>query len=506
MAALEWAYYLLFCFCCSVAVVIVVVVVNVAVGCCLFFTLNTGLRNELLLAAGNEPGNGRGKVWYTSRYDKNATVVDLGGSRVSSACGVRHPSRCRDLFVNSTRHGDYLSSHAVFLPLDRGFYVVEIAHNGSASGPNYTSHQSFVVEMSPFCPLNCTSLGLFKVGVHYYSVCATLFERMCTCQLDRNENSADYFLRSCQTYHLVGTGSILSEISNIVSSTNPRQRFIYFFVGSVLFYVNPVYGSSRILINNVCPSVSHLTLEGHNLYIYCTNLVSAVYNLNDGTSFFTRPNQLFYPCSPTANVTINLGIADRVSNLIYTSEDAEMPAVLPSMSQFEFGMCFTLRNNSTHTFLYLDRNNGVYIFNITTSEFFHVNNTQGCLVDRCQWPQLFNNRYLAVRECNPDSLAVFDIESAQTPILKLSQVSYLVAVVIDDTLISQLPEMDSASHTTNPSPVTSNFFTEDPTITTEDGEINIAGTVLIVVCTLSFLIIVSLLVAITVTLVIQHCR
>lgn len=414
---------------------------------------NTGqtsfLRNEHLLVAGNEPSNGSGKVWYTSRFAENVTVIDMGGLRVSSACGIRHPARCRNLVVNSTHHGDYVSSHAVFVPLDNGFYVIEITHNGSTTRSMYTSHETFhVMEMNPsVCPSNCVSVGIFKIGTQHYSLCATPSNSVCTCQLNRIENSAVYVLRRCRSHFFITT-SILHQLSNVVALHIPRQPpLLLFFIGNVLYHINLSYGTSSLRLRvpeSVCPTIEQITLEDHKLYMYCTN-VSAVYDLNDERLLPRRQLQLFYPCSSTTNVTIDLGVAERaVSNLTYRSVGTDYNIItrisaLPGTSLLRFGTCITLQNNSI--FLYLDWNDGVYLFNGTTNDFYQINNTQCYIRDQCQWPQVFNNQYLAVRGSSQDSVAVYDIGNFQTPILNLNQVSYQIGVVIDNFKISQQAEI-----------------------------------------------------------------
>ena len=413
--------------------------------------------------AGNDPGNGSGKVWYTSRFADNVTVIDMGGLRVSSACGIRHPAKCRNLVVNSTHHGDYVSTHAVFIPLENGlYYVVEITHNGSSrSFQNYTSHNTFHVNPSIQCPSNCVSVGIFQIGTHYYSLCVTLSDSVCTCQIYKDENTVEYFLRSCHRYGVFGThtnDTILRQLSNVIASHNPRQPHLFFFIGRYLYQINPIAGtkSQSYIVSDVCSSLKHVTLLEHKLHMYCAN-ESAIYDLNDGLLIHIRQLELFYQCSSTTNVTIDLGVAER---LTYTSEDTEKTRTiaLPGSSVLRFGTCFILQNNSI--FLYLDQNDGVYLFNGTTNEFHHVNNTQGCIMDQCQWPQVFNNHYLAVRGSGEDSVVVYDVEEFQTPILTLHRVSYQVGVVIDNLQISQRAELTttiSASHAStlhlSPSPV-----------------------------------------------------
>ena len=484
----------------------------------------------LLLAAGNEPGNGSGKVWYTFRYAESAVnVILLGGERVSSACGLRRPSQCDKLMVNSTRYGDYVSSHTVFVPLSEGgsFYIVKITHNGSTlDSLNYTSSVRLPLTQAPTtsrCPINCTSIGIFKLRSLFYTLCATFSDTICACQLSKNLTRSDgYFLQNCHQYRFSWiSGSILNQLSNIVVSSNIRQPYLFFFIRNYLYYISPIYRTWEYmssLPSDQCSFVNQLLLEDHKLFIICANHdYSAVYNLNNGRLLAISSNRriLYYPCSSSSNVTVTLATLDSngAANLMYASEHTRTITAFPGGVNFEFGKCIMV--GGTPAFMYLDQNDGVCIFNTSSMEFAHVNNTRGCntSVGACRWPQVFNNRYLITEDSNQDSLTVYDIkQSFECPILSLSRVPSQVVALIGDLQISQLIK------TTNTVPRTSVVIAPTPASvvkmttlislplitpshpTPEPGEeFETVGTIFIaILVVVSFLIILSLTIAIIV--------
>ena len=134
-------------------------------------------KTEYLLVAGNG-GDGRGKLWAKSRGMKTATVIPLGDEvQVSPACGP-HPSRCRRLVVNSIYYDDgFTSNHTVFVPLQNGLCILELRYNGLAQFPStllsINHDQTMTLRYGQMnCPQDCTSLGVYKVRVQFYSLCA----------------------------------------------------------------------------------------------------------------------------------------------------------------------------------------------------------------------------------------------------------------------------------------------------------------------------------------------
>ena len=155
-------------------------------------------------------------------------------------------------------------------------------------------------------------------------------------------------------------------------------------------------------------------------------------------------------------------------------------------------------------------------------------------MDQCQWPQVFNNEYLAAKGSiySQDSVVVYDIEDIQTPILTLHQVPYQVVVVIDDLQISQQAEITISLTTSifhgytlrstpsqmissavmtstlipsssllTQSPMSNAVSIDDPTLTAVDN-FNLMGTVIFPVV----LIIVVAIVTVVVILLVLTCR
>ena len=398
--------------------------------------------DQLLLVAGNEPGNGsvRARVLLKSTLQEETTVIDLPDHQVSSACGLRYPSRCSNLTVESTRHNDQVSSHVAFIPLEDGIFILKVTHNGSALGDsNYISYEVLPpIKLGQDCfnpTTNCTSLGIFKIRSSLYSLCVSSSSEMCSCQIDVRDNS-DYFVKNCQVYPFFRLSK--DQISNVVVFQR-QQSLFYFFVENYLFNINLDTGSHGQVFdydNMDCLSVDRLILVDYTLYIYCTN-VSAIYHLNNGTLTDSSERRKFvYPCSAADNVEVNL---NETTTLTYSSQDGSKVTVgLAGSGNFVTGKCFIYRGSVA--FLYLRETDGVYLFDRMKNETFLISNTSEFLMNQNRHvPLVFSNMYFAIQSGDVDSLSLYDIRNIQTPLLSLYPVPQRIVVAFVSDLNVTLP-------------------------------------------------------------------
>ena len=478
--------------------------------------------DQLLLVAGNEPGNGsvRARVLLKSRLQGETTVINLPDHQVSSACGLRYPSRCGKLTVESTRHNDQVSSHVFFIPLEDGIFILKVTHNGSALGDsNYISYEVLPpIKLGQDCfnpATNCTSLGIFKIRSSLYSLCVSSSSKMCSCQIDVRDNT-NYFLKNCQVHRFFRLPK--DQISNVVVFQRQQQSLLYFFVENYLFNINLDTGSNShqqvFYYNNMdCLPVDRLILVDYTLYIYCTN-VSAIYHLNNGTLTDSSEGRKFvYPCSAADIVEVNL---NATTTLTYSSQDGSKVTVgLPGSGNFVTGKCFMYRGSVV--FLYLRETDGVYLFDAMRNETFLINNTGELLMDQNQHiPLVFSNVYFVIQNGHVDSLSLYDIGNIQTPLLSLYPVPQQIVVAFVSDLNVTLPTQaitstsysaptptpSSAFHTSSLSPPSNSIQPPNSSIssfspTTDvppSGNVRIAETLTFVFLVLIFITVVALVV------------
>ena len=394
-------------------------------------------RTEYLLAAGNGD-DGRGKLWIKSKGMKTSVVIPLGDeAQVSAACGS-HPSRCRRLMVNSSTHydGSYKSNHTVFVPLQNGLCILELRYNALAQLPStllsINHDKTMTLKYGMNCPQDCTSLGVYKVRVQFYSLCVALLSgTICTCELNRNLYTKRHTLGRCHTFS-VTTVRTFDQISDIVSSSN--HPLLWLFLDNTLFQFNPIDGSIQQLnVIHDCSSVTRLNLDnaGNILYVYCANNVSIIYNLGDDRVIMKYEGQHFYPCSANTNVTVTLTTPHRRADITYRAGDTETHNFLPGSAEFVSGMCIMYYND--HIFVYSDGDGGAYLYNATEDKFSELGRAnQRC--DRCQLLQVFSNRYPVIINHELRAVAVYDLQNITLPTITLYQTSPQLV-----TLVSDLP-------------------------------------------------------------------
>ena len=367
----------------------------------------------------------------------NSKVVSIAGDHaVSPACGP-HPTRCRTLTVNSTLYEYYRSSHTVFVPLEDGLYILylELMYNGTAQlpagySPSIDYQKTMTLEFSEtICSSDCVSLGVYEVGVQFYSLCATLPSNLCTCELE-TDPVGGYSFRRCHTFVVSDLGSRYEDMSNVVTLSN--DNLLMFIIDSIPHQLNPIEGTSQTLdsIHDVCTSVTQLSIDNTKsiVYIYCTN-ASIIFNV--GTNSVTLfEGQFFYPCSTNTNITVNLP-ASRGGNvgISYNEGDTKTDTFLPGTTSFISGECITYRGN--YIFLYGDQSGGIYLFNVTTNTFSNLSHRSQELD-----LQVFGSRYPTVIDHKRRAVTVFDLENFSLPLIDLFQVSPQFNLV---TLIYDLP-------------------------------------------------------------------
>ena len=402
-----------------------------------------GIGVEFLIVAGNandpqSPGGTGGKIWiWHSKRMNPFRIVEPLHQPVSLTCGT-HPMMCQTLMVKSTHLSDYQRRHTVFIPLQRGIYILSLDSQlyieETTQLPSYSlsiNHdKTMTLEYrgTSDCPADCTSLGVYEVGVQFYSLCAAVPNTLCTCEL--NSDAGTYSLRRCRTF----TVHDVEQISNVVSLSNSNFRLLMFLVRNFLIQLNPIDGTYHNLLTVIheCTSVTHLSLDntGNILYVHCTNNISIIYDLGTATVHTLFQGKYFYQCSMNTNITVSLPTTGTKSSITFRKEHMETHSFLPGEENFISGVCIMYEKNTI--FMYNDRIHGTYLYNATSDTFTNIlNRTHPC--DQCEQIIVFGNKYPTVTDSEQRSVFVFDLDNFTAPIISLNGVSPQSISLISDS-------------------------------------------------------------------------
>ena len=459
----------------------------------------TIVTDEHLLAVGNDR-DGNGMLTVTSKLASSVTTFTLNGHSISSACGT-HPSRCRELMVQSTRLSDLITKHIVMIPLENGLQLLEFYHNGTSNELSITSQHSLMFS-GIIGSSNCSSLNAYQIGNTYYVPCITR-ESLYICALTLNGTViTQSTIQSCRQMLDIGAAGF-TNLSNIVLSddTYIPQQHLLFVLQNGLYILFPITGVLSFVgdFSYLCSQINQVLLSpkgDDQLLLYCRGRTSIVYGTDtDQIVNLGGLENVQYPCSPSAEFIIHLNqnqmdLSYKVRN---NGSDTVKISVSPTISSaFHSGICIS--NGDHHLFAYTDQSMGVFLFNATSKNFTVLPNTCCCETgDDCELILVYNNQYLVVRNREERRVSVHDIQQGRDIIVLLQDRPVSLLSLIHDIQVVHIP--------TEPTTTSTDPMNTLPSDTTDDnGQSLSQGAVaaIVVIC----IVIVILFTAITVVTVI----
>ena len=373
--------------------------------------------NNYLFAIGNDE-NGYERLLAASQ-PTNMLSLSLDGYSVSSACGS-HPSRCRELLIESTDTSSLTSVHILLVPLEDGVQILELAYNGTSINQLSLVAQHRLLFDSVNGNHSCgPSLGVHKIGPDYFIPCIGTDHRYYVCELILNSTAVTQStLQPCRQVNvnvsIVENGAGFSSISNIVAI----NESLVFLVQNTLYELFPSSSSNRpftFALPTYCSSVDQLLIspqDEQNLLVYCRNRNVITYNLNlHSITRIEEASNIPYPCSPTAQYTVHLSQMQMEFGYKISKDGNAVIRVFESPTtsmNFHSGTCFESAGGD-YLLVYTDRNFGAYLFNMTSESLWLIPATQGCSESDCELPLVYGNRYIVVRNELRRNVMVFDI-------------------------------------------------------------------------------------------------
>ena len=411
----------------------------------LIFVYNIGQllsNNDYLFAIGNDE-TGYERLLVASQLT-NIPNISVDGYSVSSACGS-HPSRCRELLIESIETGSFTYTHILLVPLEDGVQILEMTYNGSASSNRLrlvTQHRLLFdrVNENHSCG---PSLGVHKIGPDYFTPCIGTDHQYYVCELILNSTAVTQStLQPCCLVNVnlsnVENGASLSSISNIVAT----NESLVFLIQNVLYELYPRSSSNRpftYAFPTYCSSVDQLLTspqDEHKLLVYCRNRNVITYDLNlRSIARVEEVSNIPYPCSLTAECIVHLSQTQMEFSYKLNSNGNTVIRIFDSSTtsiNFHSGACFESAGGD-HLFVYMDKSVGTYLFNATSENLWLVPNTLGCSESECELPLVYSNRYIVIRNKLRRNVTVFDALFNRS-IINLGNAPFQLV-----TLISDLP-------------------------------------------------------------------
>ena len=404
--------------------------------------------NDYLFAIGNDE-TGYERLLVVSQLT-NTQTISLDGYSVSSACGS-HPSRCRELLIESIDSGRFTSTHILLVPLVDGVQILELAYNGSASSNQLrlvTQHRLLFdrVNENHSCG---PSLGVHKIGPDYFIPCIGTDHQYYVCELILNLTAVTQStLQPCRQVDVnlsnVENGASLSSISNSVAT----NESLIFLIQNVLYELHPRSSSNRpftYAFPTYCSSVDQLLTspqDEHKLIVYCRNRNVVTYDFNlRSIARVEEASNIPYPCSLTAEYIVHLSQTQIEFSYKLNSNGNTVIKVFdsPTISMnFQSGACFESAGGN-HLFVYTDKSVGTYLFNATSENLWLIPNTLRCSESECELPLVYSNRYIVIRNKLRRNVTVFDalfnhsiINLGNTPLQLVSLISDLPAISLQN--------------------------------------------------------------------------
>ena len=386
-------------------------------------------------------------MWITPKLAPSITeTVPIGPDYSISSAYTEQSSRSRELTVESSYISNTTSLHHVFVPLDNGVLNVTFVYNGSATQDNET--QITVVQPhtlyrfgSP-CPLMCASLGIYKIRDSLYTLCASS-SGVCRCKLSQiNQQHSTILLSTRECRLLLYPNSdeldiIVEQISDIISYLPTRIGLHLLFASNNHIYrddlihgrdVMPIYFSNSVH----CQVVLRLQKFESKLLIYCANNTMVEYNFDtDHLSHFN--NHLYFPCSDTANFSVNLTNNEHADIHYYRMGNApqQFSQLQATSRQFKFGEC--IEYGGHNLFLYTDWSNNLHLINSSMGTLQVYNFSTSNQYAR---PLIVGERYVVTHSLNHQTTSIFDLQDIHSPIIIQQDImSHQLATVISNLSI-----------------------------------------------------------------------
>ena len=392
--------------------------------------------------------NGTSKLWITPKLSAPSITVTVPISpdySISSAYSEQS-SRSRELTVESSYISNTTSLHHVFVPLENGVLTVTFMYNGSAA-QDVNETQITVVQPHTLyrfgnpCPHMCASLGVYKLRDSLYTLCASS-SGVCRCKLSQiNQQHSTILLstRECRLLLHPNTESdnvtiTVEQISDTVSYPPTRIGLnLLFALNNHIYQDALIYGTDDRPIhfsNSVnCQVVLCLQRFGSKILIYCANNTMVEYNFdNDHLSHFN--NYLYFPCSDTANFSVNLTNNEYADIRYYKMDNApqQFSQLQVTSRQFKFGECIEYEGH--HLFLYTDWSNNLHLINSSMGTLQVYNFSTSSQYAR---PLIIGERYVITHSLDHQTTSIFDLQDIRSPIITQQDIlSHQLATVISN--------------------------------------------------------------------------
>ena len=411
------------------------------------------LRNEHLVVAGND-SDGISKVWITPKLSASTIVVPLESNYSISSAYSEQSTRSRELTVESSYISNTTSQHHIFVPLENGVLNVTFMYNGSAAHDNQTITLVQPHKLYHFgnpCPPMCASLGIYRVRTSLYTLCASS-SGVCTCQLRQSDTQQQHptVLFDCYLLSHPNTNITVHRISDVLIFYLYRLRpQLIFALNKQIYQYDLLYHTdvqSILFLGNLnCQVVLRLQIVESKLLIYCVNNTLTEYDFNTEEPFQFN-NRLYFPCSDTANFSVNLTNTENADIIYYRTGDTPHRLSQLGVNRwlFKFGECIMYEDH--HLFLYTNQSNSLHLIN--SSMFMQLSLSTNNLYDR---PLIVDERYVVTHDLGRQTTSVFDLQDISSPIITQQDTSFQLATVISN--LSAIVEFEPTPRSTTTSPV-----------------------------------------------------
>lgn len=428
-------------------------------------SLTEFLRNEHLVVVGNDL-NGSSKMWITPKLSAPSVTVTvpIGPDYTVSSAYTEQSSRSRELIVESSYINNATSLHHVFVPLEDGVLNVTFIYNGSTAQDLGNETPITVVQPHTLyrfgnpCPRTCASLGVYRIRDSLYTLCASS-SGVCRCklsQINRRDSMILLSRRECRRLVHPNTGITVEHISDVIAYLPSRVDLHLLFISNNFIYQdNLIYSVDELPIHfsdsENCQVVLRLQKFESKLLIYCANNTMVVYNF-DTEALSQFNNHLYFPCSDTANFSVDLTNNEH-ADIHYYNAPQQFSQLNTTSRHFKFGECIEYEDH--HLFLYTDRSNNLHLLNSSMSALPVCMNIS--LGNQYVRPPIIHERYIITHSLDHQTTSVYDLKDVRSPIITQQDIMLhqLVTVVSNlSTVVNIEPTstLSSIAMTISPTP------------------------------------------------------